>query len=398
MKQINLYKDDFEDISLLEDFMDDFAPETGAKQSNVVIKQIDTDDFNPEDYKFKFSLYIQRQGLAAGLNHKHIKMETKLRSFENMVNRVLLPYIEGMRYMDDIYVGWAMSPNNYNKVWPVEQTYEFFSDEEELRSQLLMLVIYFNPYENLRLRHILYILQELYLVKTIMDKFRGLVSASNYYLLNNQISYEFDGTMDKCIKDKYFSQKKDEKLLRHFVSLFSKSKQIQAEFKEMFNRADSDFMHTGCERYEFVRLIDPYSDFDSGKIVLEEVPNQYKYRQPLIMRILRNATITIAVYHYTQPDVIFIVEGTLVMKGIFDKNDSWHNNTKYELNRLKEDEEHNEVVLLPDFRCCPSSKDCTTINVHHRHIKKLIVRCLDVYIENEEHLSKIFDFDNAENV
>jgi hypothetical protein len=124
---------------------------------------------------------------------------------------------------------------------------------------------------------------------------------------------------------------------------------------------------------------------------------EYEYKRRLMFRILKNATVRVQ-YSYMDPIIEFLVEGTLELWNPFSQDDHYHRNREFGTKRLAENFQHNEVVILPEFRCMPRKKDAIEVSLYGRNINTLIVRCTDEYIENVEHLKAIINLKGIENV
>ena len=215
-------------------------------------------------------------------------------------------------------------------------------------------------------------------------------------------SYWYGIDVHRAVEHTFFEKTKEEKTVRHFVSLFNKSKEVQKEFKEMFKKSkDSEnFMNSSYHKSSFISIFKNPEDFSNGKMSIEQKPlaaGEYDYKRRVVFRILKNATVRVQ-YSYTDPTIEFLVEGTLELWNPFSPDDYYRRNEEFGTKRLAENFQHNEVVILPEFRCMPRKKDAINVSLHGRNINTLIVRCTDEYIECVEHLKSIINLKGIENV
>ena len=80
-------------------------------------------------------------------------MKTKVEIYNRLLERILVPYLDGMRYIEDYRAGWELKWNK-EEFTPIENTVDFFMDEEKFRKDISF-VVYFNTYENLKLKRII---------------------------------------------------------------------------------------------------------------------------------------------------------------------------------------------------------------------------------------------------
>ena len=404
---IQYYNEDFEDIpfnELNEDFLDDFNPDDAKQSSKIVIDKAEEEPFNREDYKHNFRIGCERKALRPGGQlMRGQSMKTKVELYNRLLERILVPYLDGMRYIEDYRAGWepTWSKDDFT---PIENTVDFFMDEERFRKDISF-VVYFNTYENLRLKRIIWILEQFWNVTQILAKFDQFVSVHTHYTMDDWISsesYWYGIDVHRAVEHTFFEKTKEEKTVRHFVSLFNKSKEVQKEFKEMFKkRKDSEnFMNSNYHKSSFISIFKNPEDFSNGKMSIEQKPlaaGEYDYKRRVVFRILKNATVRVQ-YSYTDPTIEFLVEGTLELWNPFSPDDYYRRNEEFGTKRLAENFQHNEVVILPEFRCMPRKKDAINVSLHGRNINTLIVRCSDEYIEDVEHLKAIINLKGIENV
>ena len=405
MIQYYNYNEDFEDVffnELNEDFLDDFNPDDAKQSSKIVIDKAEEEPFNREDYKHNFRIACERRVLRPGSElMPGQSMKTKVELYNRLLERILVPYLDGMRYIEDYRAGWE-SMWGKGDFTPIENTVDFFMDEERFRKDFSF-VVYFNTYENLKLKRIIWILEQFWNVVQILAKFDQFVFVYSYYTMDNWIaseSYWYGIDVHRAVEHLFFEKTKEEKTVRHFVGLFDKSKEVQKEFKKMFKKRkdNENFMNSNYHKSSFISIFKNPEDFSNGKMSIEQKPlaaGEYKYR--LMFRILKNATVRVQ-YSYTDPPIEFLVEGTLEFWNPFSPNDYYEHNKEFGINRLAEDFHHNKVVILPEFRCMPRKKDAIDVSLLGRNIDTLIVRCTDEYIEGVEHLKAIINLKGIENV
>ena len=399
------YNEDFEDIhsnELNEDFLDDFNPDDAKQSSKIVIDKAEEEPFNREDYKHNFRIACERRVLRPGSELMHGQsMKTKVELYNRLLERILVPYLDGMRYIEDYRAGWE-SMWGKGDFTPIENTVDFFMDEERFREEFSF-VVYFNTYENLKLKRIIWILEQFWNVVQILAKFDQFIFVYSYYTMDNWIaseSYWYGIDVHRAVKHFFFEKTKEEKTVRHFVGLFDKSKEVQKEFKKMFKKRkdNENFMNSNYYKSSFISIFKNPEDFSNEKMSIEQKPlaaGEYKYR--LMFRILKNATVRVQ-YSYTDPTIEFLVEGTLELWNPFIPNDYYGRNKDFGIKRLADDFQHNKVVILPEFHCMPRKKDAIDVSLHGRNINTLIVRCTDEYIEDVEHLKTIINLQGIENV
>ena len=399
------YNDDFEDVpfnELKEDFLDDFNPDDAKQSSKIVIDKAEEEPFNREDYKHNFRIACERRVLRPGSELMHGQsMKTKVELYNRLLERILVPYLDGMRYIEDYRAGWE-SMWGKGDFTPIEDTVDFFMDEERFREDFSF-VVYFNTYENLKLKRIIWILEQFWNVLQILAKFDQFVFVYSYYTMDNWIaseSYWYGIDVHRAVKHFFFEKTKEEKTVRHFVGLFDKSKEVQKEFRKMFKKRkdNENFMNSNYYKSSFISIFKNPEDFSNGKMSIERKPlaaDEYKHR--LMFRILKNATVRVQ-YSYTDPPIEFLVEGTLEFWNPFSPNDYYEHNKEFGIKRLAENFQHNEVIILPEFRCMPRKKDAIDVSLHGRNINTLIVRCTDEYIEDVKHLKAIINLQGIENV
>lgn len=399
------YNEDFEDIhsnELNEDFLDDFNPDDAKQSSKIVIDKAEEELFNREDYKHNFRIGCERRVLNPGSElMRGQSMKTKVELYNRLLERILVPYLDGMRYIENYRAGWEpmWSKGDFT---PIENTVDFFMDEERFRKDFSF-VVYFNTYENLKLKRIIWILEQFWNVVQILAKFDQFVFVYSYYTMDNWIaseSYWYGIDVHRAVKHLFFEKTKEEKTVRHFVGLFDKSKEVQKEFKGMFKKRkdNENFMNSNYYKSSFISIFKNPEDFSNGKMSIEKKPlaaGEYKYR--LVFRILKNATVRVQ-YSYTDPPIEFLVEGTLELWNPFSPDDYYGRNKEFGIKRLAENFQHNEVIIFPEFRCMPRKKDAIDVSMHGRNINTLIVRCTDEYIEDVEHLKAIINLKEIENV
>ena len=399
------YNEDFEDIhsnELNEDFLDDFNPDDAKQSSKIVIDKAEEEPFNREDYKHNFRIGCERRVLSPGSELMHGQsMKTKVELYNRLLERILIPYLDGMRYIEDYRAGWEPMSGK-GDFTPIENTVDFFMDEERFREEFSF-VVYFNTYENLKLKRIIWILEQFWNVVQILAKFDQFIFVYSYYTMDNWIaseSYWYGIDVHRAVKHFFFEKTKEEKTVRHFVGLFDKSKEVQKEFKKMFKKRkdNENFMNSNCNKLSFISIFKNPEDFSNGKMSIEQKPLAAgEYKHILVFRILKNATVRVQ-YSYTDPTIEFLVEGTLELWNPFSLNDYYGRNKDFGIKRLAEDFHHNKVVILPEFRCMPRKKDAIDVSLHGRNINTLIVRCTDEYIEDVEHLKAIINLQGIENV
>lgn len=401
------YNDDFEDVpfnELNEDFLDDFSPEDAKQSSKIVIDKAEEEPFNREDYKHNFKIGCERKTLRPGGELMHGQsMKTKVELYNRLLERILVPYLDGMRYIEDYRAGWepTWSKDDFTLI---ENTVDFFMDEERFRKDISF-VVYFNTYENLKLKRIIWILEQFWNVAQILAKFDQFVSVQSHYTMDNWISsesYWYGIDVHRAVEYTFFEKTKEEKTVRHFISLFNKSKEVQKEFKEMFKkRKDGEnFMNSSYHKSSFISIFKNPEDFINGKMSIEQKPlaaGEYDYKRRVVFRILKNATVRVQ-YSYIDPTIEFLVEGTLELWNPFSQDDYYRRNQEFGTKRLAEKFQHNEVVILPEFRCMPRKKDAIEVSLYGRNINTLIVRCTDEYIEDVEHLKAVINLKGIENV
>ena len=399
------YNDDFEDIpfyELNEDFLDDFNPDDAKQSSKIVIDKAEEEPFNREDYKHNFRIACERRVLRPGSELMHGQsMKTKVELYNRLLERILVPYLDVMRYIEDYRAGWEpmLGKGDFT---PIENTVDFFMDEERFREEFSF-VVYFNTYENLKLKRIIWILEQFWNVLQILAKFDQFVFVYSYYTMDNWITsetYWYGIDVHRAVKHFFFEKTKEEKTVRHFVGLFDKSKEVQKEFKKMFKKRkdNENFMNSNYNKSSFISIFKNPEDFSNGKMSIEPKPlaaGEYKHR--LVFRILKNATVRVQ-YSYTDPPIEFLVEGTLELWNPFSPDDCYGRNEEFGIKRLAENFQHNEVIIFPEFRCMPRKKDAIDVSLHGRNINTLIVRCTDEYIEDVEHLKAIINLQGIENV
>ena len=80
-------------------------------------------------------------------------MKTKVEIYNRLLERILVPYLDGMRYIEDYRAGWEpmWSKGDFT---PIENTVDFFMDEEKSKKDISF-VVYCNTYENLKLKRII---------------------------------------------------------------------------------------------------------------------------------------------------------------------------------------------------------------------------------------------------
>lgn len=151
---IQYYNEDFEVLpfdELNEDFLDDFNPDDAKQSSKIVIDKAEEEPFNREDYKHNFRIACERRVLRPGSELMHGQsMKTKVELYNRLLERILVPYLDGMRYIEDYRAGWELKWNK-EEFTPIENTVDFFMDEEKFGKDISF-VVYFNTYENVTLR------------------------------------------------------------------------------------------------------------------------------------------------------------------------------------------------------------------------------------------------------
>ena len=111
-------------------------------------------------------------------------------------------------------------------------------------------------------------------------------------------SYWYGTDVHRAVKYSFFEKMKEEKIVRHFVGLFNKSKEVQKEFKEMFKKSkdNENFMNSNYNKSSFISIFKNPEDFSNGKISIEQKPlaaGEYDYKRRLVFRILKNATVRV---------------------------------------------------------------------------------------------------------
>lgn len=73
-------------------------------------------------------------------------MKTKVELYNRLLERILIPYLDGMRYIENYRTGWEpmWSKGDFT---PIENTVDFFMDEERFRKDFSF-VVYFNVYDS----------------------------------------------------------------------------------------------------------------------------------------------------------------------------------------------------------------------------------------------------------
>ena len=392
-----IYKNNHKHIN--EDLLDDISLDD-VEDSSVTSRLSDNNDvlFDKNNYKHNLTIKCNRKVLIS-----RNASESVLKIYQYLVERFVIPNLQLLYYIDDFQAGWEYSETDYlfdtTGFTPIDKTYEFFKNINNTFNITVVFKIYFNVNRKLDLNKILRTLMQFWSINIVLFRFDEYVAFEKCYFLDNYVGASFDSNIYNAIKYKAFNKLKDEQTLKHFISSFNNSREIKQEFKQKFTttREINNFLNSGNPRSSFMSIFMNQNDFcDNSKTSVECIE-----RTPILkivrFKILKGASVRVS-YHWTQPDVEFLVDGTLEFYNTFISRDIYHSNISYGIERLDKHYEHNEVVILPDFRCFPRKKEAVTIDLYKTNIKLLIVRASDRFIIDEEQLKNIINLTGTENV
>lgn len=319
--------------SIFEDLLDDFQPE---EQSTIkqMVDDAELNDAAPKEYQHSISIKASSRALNGSIStlKNTVSLHHKVATYKKFLDRILVPYAESMRFIEDYELGWLYSEGTDKTFYPLDKTEELFTDEELFpRGSSLDFRMNFNTYENLTLKQIIRILIQIQDIRKILRKLDYFVSVSEYVIIDDWIGsdeYRYTDQLTAMLKQREYFKMKDLRAMKHFINVFSRQKSVKREFDETFTKADESYLGTTHSKREYAQIFRQHTDFCPEKLKVErnEEHRNYTAAPPeLIITVLSGQEVEVT-YHYSMPPVIFRVDGTMKIFNAFSKTNIYSRN------------------------------------------------------------------------
>lgn len=403
-------------MSHLNDRYDIFSAPIVSKR-HVLNEELSLDDlFTATDTRSQDTIADNSEVDNELLDYEHFMrlqftMPTNVRTPMRIVNAFLnfipeyieteiFPILEQSRHISSFTAGWTkMESLTFNAeiikkyFYLLSQTREFMTETPyALTGRRLQFIILFNVNRPERVRHIFSTLNSLYQVYL---RFKNILSSSEP-TIDNWPAFILNYSVIDNIKNAEYTDSKNEKAIKHFVDVFTKSKKTKKELAEYMSPRNN-YLGTGYNKFD-IRV--SFLDGTWRNAIFSPNDNAAYSKSPIAF-IPEGKTVRCR-YWWHDVFVNFRVAGTLIVWHRFDlKTSSGHfTDENYGLQRLDPEYHHNTVVLEIEFDTYPDITDGRQIeiSVHDRFIDNLIVRADDTFLEDINQLKSLIHLSDIENV
>lgn len=377
--------------------LDDLFTASDTRSQDVLADKANSQS---EHKKFEHFMNIQFTMPTDSKTPERIK-RALLNFIPEYIKNEIFPLLEQCRHISSFEVGWAnmeslsFTPDSESEqFYPLAKSLEFFTTTPNaLTGRRLHFVVMFNVRRPERLRHIFSILNTLYNVNKRFSKLMSGYSSS----IDNWPSFILSSEVMDDINRGQYSSTKNEKAIKHFVDIFTKSKKTKKELSEYMSPREN-YLGTGQDKFQTHVA---FLDGTWRNVIFSPSDVESQPKNPIAF--IPEGKTARCRYSFHDTFVKFRVAGTLIIWHRYDLKGSAYNgfhNDCYGLRRLDPVYHHNNIVIEIEFDTYPdvNRDDKIAIMVHDRYIDNLIIRADDRFLEDINHLKELVDLQDIKNV